>query len=133
MSVKVVVELVYFGTLIFGWTWAICCISITHQERLKIVTLSMWRPISGMAILDAEKTVSFYRHFFARFLFRDPWKLYDPIVMHAVDHPKSEIVGGIHIVFTDDGPHVKTYGGVDAGDLHLVQHDDEDVPQPVRH
>lgn len=124
--------------ILFAWIcvaiWVMACTSIAHQERMKLIVLSMWRPVSGIAILKAEQAVSFYRHTLARVLFRDAWALYDPIVRHAVDHPDSEIVGGIHIVFTEDGPHVKTYGGVNAGDLQLMQqHDDEDVVKPKPH
>lgn len=52
-------------------------------------------PMSGPALLAANEAVSFRRHMLSVMLFRDPWKLYDPIVLDALKNPRTEVFGGV--------------------------------------
>lgn len=74
------------------WLWAMRCIYRTGDDRLRAINAVRFRPLSGPPILKAYEGVTFDQHMRARFLGRDPWALYDPMVLEAIQNPRSDIV-----------------------------------------
>ena len=70
----------------------------THEDRMNIITAMMNRPQTGEQLMAAYKKVSYSQHMRARFLFRDPWKLYDPCTIDSIKNPRTEIPGWLQML-----------------------------------
>jgi hypothetical protein len=85
-----------------GSQWAIMNVHRTHADLLKVLSAIQLRPVSGGHILSALNAVPFKTHMRAYMLFRDPWKLYDPCVLDALEHPCVEMMGTPIIIRGED-------------------------------
>ena len=75
--------------------WGNYCVARTMLDRMSIINAIRGRPLSGPPILAALEAVPFKRHLRARMFFGDPWKLFDPIVKDAIDHPRNDEFQGV--------------------------------------
>lgn len=87
--------LLSWGAALAIWvpTWAIICVHHTSSERQQIIYSWVHRALIWGNIAAAYNAVTFHRHFWTRCTFRDPWKLYDPIVLDAIKNPRTEVIG----------------------------------------
>lgn len=69
------------------------CIYRTMNERMQAINAVRFRPFSGPPILKAYDAVTFNQHLLALVLVRNPWKLYDPIVLDAIKNPQTDVIG----------------------------------------
>lgn len=78
--------------MVASFVWSNIAIFRTHEDRISILNAMPFRPVSFQALLAAYRAVTFHQHLRAIAMFRDPWKLYDPIVKDALDNPVQEVV-----------------------------------------
>lgn len=90
MILMVLIQLLC-AVMIFVSAWMMICNYWAHADVTKFLTAVRNRPLTGLALLQAFDKVTYGQHVRARFLGRDPWKLYDPAVLDAIKNPVMEV------------------------------------------
>lgn len=96
--------------VIFLSVWVMICNAAAYRDINTFLTAIRYRPFSGPAILTAFQKVAYEKHMWARVFFRDPWRLYDPIVRAAIDNPVSELPVAEGVRIEIDGKGYASYG-----------------------
>lgn len=73
--------------------WLIICARKTAEQRIAVLECLRHRAITWGPLMRALEGVSFERHLRALMFRRDPWALYDPIVLDAIRNPRTEVLG----------------------------------------
>lgn len=108
MIVMVIATLMQFVcVLAIGFScWSLVCANKTSAQLNRVLAAIRFRPMSGPQILNALHEVNFFQHYWALIFFRDPWKLYDPIVLDAVENPRTEVMELVRVEGLDTPPAV---------------------------
>lgn len=72
--------------------WTIICARKTGEDRMKVLECLRHRAMTWGYLMAELERVTFNQHMWAVVRFRDPWKLYNPIVPDAIKNPRTEVV-----------------------------------------
>lgn len=72
--------------------WVIICTRKTYEDRVKVLECLRHRVMTWGHLMAELERVTFNQHMWAVVFFRDPWNLYDPIVLDAIKHPRTEVM-----------------------------------------
>lgn len=94
-------------TIIIALTlWGNLCSFRTAEDRMKALNAWRHRPMTWGALCEAYQKVTYSQHLRARLLFRDPWALYDPMVLDSIKNPRTEVIGVMPVEDSDHPPAV---------------------------
>lgn len=96
-SILLMADMAALPVIFVGTVWGNYCIYRTFQDRMSSLNSWRFRPITWQPISQAYEAVSFNKHLWAVARLRDPWKLYDPMVLDVIKNPRTEMIGGMII------------------------------------
>ena len=73
--------------------WSMVCANRTSSDLNKVLAAIRYRPMTGPTVLLELQRVTFLEHYRARIFCRNPWNLYGPVVLDAIQNPRSEVIG----------------------------------------
>lgn len=91
ITIAALIQLVCILAIGFS-CWSLVCANKTSAQLNSVFAAIRFRPVSGPQVLDAMQKVSFFQHYWALMFFRDPWNLYDPMVLDAIKNPRTEMM-----------------------------------------
>lgn len=88
------------------FVWVIICTRKTYEDRVKVLECLRHRAMTWGHLMAELERVTFNRHMWAIVFFRDPWQLYDPIVLDAIKNPRTEVMELVRGESSDTPPAV---------------------------